>query len=93
MISPEGSGQSAAPVPEQVAAYCGESLIGAGAAATVYRAHPMAAAAGDTPQTVALKLLKPEAMTQPQVLASFQFERLTILFPSQSSCRFRAAWN
>lgn len=74
MIAPEGSGQSAAPLPGQVGAYRVESLIGEGAAAIVYRAHPTAAEAGDTPQTVALKVLKPEAMTQPQVLACFQFE-------------------
>lgn len=71
MVAPDPS-QNAAPLPEQVGGYCVESLIGQGAAATVYRAHPTAA--GEASQVVALKVLKPEATKQPHVLACFQFE-------------------
>ncbi len=70
MIAP-GPGQSAAPLPEQVGGYRVESLIGEGAAATVYRAR---VAAGEATQPVALKVLKPAATKQPHVLACFQFE-------------------
>lgn len=48
-----------------------ESLIGEGAAATVYRAHAIGEQAA---QVVALKVLKPKATQQPHVLACFQFE-------------------
>ena len=70
--------QTAAPLPDQVGDYRVESLIGEGAAATVYRARRMVApsttAAGDATPVVALKVLKPDATKQPHILACFQFE-------------------
>lgn len=54
-----------------------ETMLGEGAAGTVYRAHRIGDtvnASVDRPPLVALKVLKPAASTQPQVLACFQFE-------------------
>lgn len=62
----------------QVGDYLVESVLGEGAVAMVYRAHRIdgesAPAADDRPATVALKILKPAATSQPHVLACFQFE-------------------
>ncbi len=57
-----------------------EAMLGEGAAGTVYRAQRIdrAAASADRPALLALKVLKPEAITQPQVLACFQFEGRTL---------------
>ena len=70
--------QPAAPLPDQVGDYRVESLIGEGAAATVYRARrmdaPGAASSAVAAPAVALKVLKPDATKQPHILACFQFE-------------------
>ncbi|MEZ4660980.1 MAG: serine/threonine-protein kinase [Caldilineaceae bacterium] len=61
----------------QIGNYQIESTLGEGAAGIVYRARRMDAAIGHTDSDapiVALKVLRPEVITQPQVLACFQFE-------------------
>ncbi|MEZ4714367.1 MAG: serine/threonine-protein kinase [Caldilineaceae bacterium] len=61
----------------QLGNYQIESTLGEGAAGIVYRARftgdPLNAANG-RPTLVAIKVLRPESITQPQVLACFQFE-------------------
>ena len=63
---------------QQIGDYVPEALIGEGAVAMVYRAqlaaNSPADATEDYPSQVALKVLKPDAVKQPQVLASFQYE-------------------
>lgn len=77
MLSPSQGHRQAPPI-ERVGDFLVESVLGEGAAATIYRARwaddQSAGAPGERPDTVALKVLKPEAMGQPHVLASFQFE-------------------
>ena len=62
----------------QIGGYRIDSVIGEGAAAMVYRAQPIEAdstdAQTDRPPIVALKVLKPAATSQPNMLACFQFE-------------------
>lgn len=64
------------PENSQVGDYRIESILGEGGVAMVYRARRIAdqSTAADHPSTVALKVLKPEAVQQPHVLACFQFE-------------------
>lgn len=73
MVAPDPS-QNSASLPLRIGGYQVESLIGEGAAATVYRAHAATATPGEATHPVALKVLKPEATKQPHVLACFQFE-------------------
>ena len=62
----------------QIGDYAVESMLGEGAVAVVYRARRAAGRTDDVvdaqPTAVALKILRPAALKQPQVLASFQFE-------------------
>jgi serine/threonine protein kinase len=62
----------------QIGGYRIESVVGEGAAAMVYRAQPpQASGAGvqtELPPLVALKVLKPTATAQANMLACFQFE-------------------
>ncbi len=55
-----------------IGAYRLEDVLGEGAVATVYRAQPLAPAEEES--SVALKILRPEAVNQPHVLASFLYE-------------------
>ncbi len=59
-------------LPSTIGSYQIDGKIGEGAAGTVYRAHSVDDA--DEAKRVALKVLKPEAMTEPAMLACFQFE-------------------
>jgi serine/threonine-protein kinase len=63
---------------QQIGDYRIEGPLGEGGVAVVYRASPVAVAApgraADLPDVVALKVLKPDATKQPNVLACFQFE-------------------
>lgn len=59
-------------LPSKIGPYEIDDKIGEGAAGVVYRAHSVDSP--DQPQSVALKVLKPEAMKQPAMLACFQFE-------------------
>ncbi|MEZ4683179.1 MAG: serine/threonine-protein kinase [Caldilineaceae bacterium] len=71
------SATSSVGLPTQVGSYQIESLLGEGAAGIVYRARRIADGVDvdvNPPEWVALKLLKPETTTQPQVVACFQFE-------------------
>ncbi|MCB0080991.1 MAG: serine/threonine protein kinase [Caldilineaceae bacterium] len=71
------SAKSSSTLPTQIGGYQIEELLGEGAAGIVYRARRSGDhGEGDTdqPALVALKVLKPAAATQPQVLACFQFE-------------------
>jgi serine/threonine protein kinase len=62
----------------QIGDYRIEGPLGEGGVAVVYKASPLTAPAsgraGDLPDVVALKVLKPDATKQPNVLACFQFE-------------------
>ena len=61
----------------RVGDYVVDSLLGEGAVAVVYSAHLADDVTPPSPQhpaTVALKILKPAAVSQPNVLACFQFE-------------------
>jgi len=66
------------PPANQIGEYHVESILGEGAAAMVYRAHLREDVSvdirNDHPSTVALKVLKPAATKQPNMLACFQFE-------------------
>ena len=66
------------PPSNQIGEYRVESILGEGAAAMVYRAHLLEDATvdvrSDHPSTIALKVLKPAATKQPNMLACFQFE-------------------
>ncbi len=72
------SNHSPPSLPDQVGDYVVESSLGEGAVAMVYRARrvddPARRGPEGHPPTVALKVLKPEATKQPNVLACFQFE-------------------
>ncbi len=66
------------PPSNQIGDYLVDSILGEGAAAMVYRAHlredTSVDVRNDHPATVALKVLKPAATKQPNMLACFQFE-------------------
>ncbi|NJN81306.1 MAG: serine/threonine protein kinase [Caldilineaceae bacterium] len=66
------------PPGSQIGGYLIESVLGEGAAATVYRAHRAESEPTSESESaaapVALKVLKAEGHAQPHVLASFQFE-------------------
>jgi serine/threonine protein kinase len=75
MKQPQRTGYETAT--QTIGGYAIDAPLGEGAVAVVFLAHllePTIGPSDDHPLSVALKVLRPEAVRQPRVLASFQYE-------------------